>query len=173
MFKKSLGIILTLCILLTSCLTGMSFVASADETVNNALYIDTTGCSNYTVITLDKAVYGQPVGTYTVEFSYYTVENGGNSRLNFRTSGNSGQYAADLYSTSFAKDEWLTYSSTVNNSNTALQIQLYVWPGFKGYIDNIVLTDSNGNVSMKLDFDRDTANVASIGNDANAIANIA
>ena len=170
MLKRTLGIILTLCILAVSCFSGMSLMAA--ET-NHGLYIDTTACTDHSTIVLTQAVYNQPTGNYTVEFDYYTEESGAKSRLNIRTSGNVGESAADLYSTTFKQGEWLTYSSTIQNQkNTAIMIKLYVWPGFKGYIDNIVLKDSNGAVSLELDFDAKTTTVHEIGQDKNATAEV-
>ena len=174
--KKVLSIVLTLALLLTALPLALGMTASAATEANHGLYIDTTGCSDHTIITLEKAVYGQPAGegaNYTVSFDYYTEASAGNTQLNARTSGNVGQSSADLYCKNFAQGEWLEYSSVIQNQkNTAIMIQIYVWPGFKGYIDNIVLTDSNGNVSMALDFDKNTTNINKVENDANGKAEI-
>ena len=50
--------------------------------------------------------------------------------------------------------------------------KFFVWPGFKGYIDNIVMKDAGGNVVAELDFDAKTTTVQHIGQDANAIAKV-
>ncbi|MBE6779864.1 MAG: hypothetical protein E7545_02675, partial [Ruminococcaceae bacterium] len=142
------------------------------EVKNNALYIDATGCTSHTCIVLEQAIYNQPVGEYAIEFEYYTLESTADSQLNVRTGGNVGECAAPLNEKNFAKNAWLTYSSTIQNDNTALQINFFVWPGFKGYIDNIVLKKPDGSVAMELDFDKKTTGVLDIRDDTNVVVEV-
>ena len=170
MSKKIIGIALTLCILVTSCLSGMALVSAAET--NHGLYIDTTGCSSWSTVVLEKAVYDQPVGEYTVDFDYYTEESAGNSRISLRSSGNKSEYNGASDATKFEKGKWLHHTTTIANENTAIQIKIYFWPGFKGYIDNIVLTNSNGKTSIELDFDASTTGIGQLGGAAGLKAEI-
>lgn len=126
-----------------------------ETSTNDVLLIDTTAVDNKTPNSfwfneLGMSGYGALAnGTYTIQFDVYPIimPSGGNL-FHYRTGNGSGPSSdTGWWKPDMAIEEWTTTSSTftVTDATTSGNHILYVYGGFKGYIDNLRLLDSNGN----------------------------
>ena len=124
---------------------------------NYVLLVDTTskaddGVDNksFWFNNLGMLSYGDlPNGEYTVQFDVCPIklaESG--SKFHFRTGNGSGASSdAGFWKPELTVGEWTTTSSTftVTDDTTTGNHILFVYGGFKGYVDNLVILDSEGN----------------------------
>ncbi|MBR6564979.1 MAG: hypothetical protein IKK71_06040, partial [Clostridia bacterium] len=140
-----------------------------------AIYFDNTGTdSTFWVNALGMEAPNLPAGnTYTVEFDAYALTQGNN----FVFTGTQG-----LFNTSHAipdgqvwqgapatLNEWTHYSFNITTEATLGGIYFHtLGDGFKGYMDNLTIKDSNGNVVAS--FNPTSANISSTSNGASIVA---
>ena len=128
---------------------------SRTTVVDDILLVDTTTIDNGTPTSfwfneLEMDGFGSlPNGTYTIQFDVYPVviPEGGNL-FHYRTGSGSGASSdAGFWKGELTAGEWTTTSNTftVKEGTTSGNHILYVYGGFKGYIDNIVILDAEGN----------------------------
>ncbi len=128
---------------------------SRTTVTNDFLLVDTTALDNGTpkdfwFNTLGmKAFDALPNGTYTIQFDVcpITMPEGGNL-FHYRTGSGSGPSSdAGWWKPDLTVSEWSTTSNTftVADGKTTGNHILYVYGGFKGYVDNLVILDSEGN----------------------------
>ncbi len=123
---------------------------------NDVLLIDTTTVTdngtdnrNFWFNELGMASYGDlPNGTYTIQFDVCALKMPESKNLfHFRTSKGSGSSKSGFWKPNLNIGEWATTSSTftVTDDTTSGNHILYVYGGFKGYVDNLVILDASGN----------------------------
>ena len=128
---------------------------SRTTVTNDILLVDTTKIDNGTPTSfwfneLGMKGYGtMPNGTYTIQFDVcpVVIPEGGNL-FHYRTGNGSGPSSdAGWWKGDLTAGEWTTTSNTftVKEGTTTGNHILYVYGGFKGYIDNIVILDAEGN----------------------------
>ena len=128
---------------------------SRNTVTNDFLLVDTTALDNGTpkdfwFNTLGmKAFDALPNGTYTIQFDVcpITMPTGGNL-FHYRTGSGSGPSSdAGWWKPDLTVGEWSTTSNTftVADGKTTGNHIFFVYGGFKGYVDNFVILDSEGN----------------------------
>ena len=126
---------------------------ASDE--NKALFIDTTAIDNGTPTSFWFNELGMPAfyntlaaGSYKVVFDVYPLElpEGGNL-FHYRNSSGSSSSNAGWWKGDLVTEEWQTteYAFTVEDVAKTGNHVFYVYGGFKGYVDNFKVVDSNGN----------------------------
>ena len=134
----------------------VTLTSSSEEVeTNDVLLIDTTTVTddgsdnrNFWFNELGMAGYGDlPNGTYTIQFDVCALKMPESKNLfHFRTSKGSGSSKAGFWKPDLTIGEWATTSSTftVTDDTTSGNHILYVYGGFKGYVDNLVILDASG-----------------------------
>lgn len=87
--------------------------------------------------------------TYTVSFDVYPIKMPNSSNLfHYRTSSGSGSNTGSWWKPDLVLNEWQNTTSKITISDAAKTGNhvLYVYGGFKGYIDNFKLLDDTGKV---------------------------
>ncbi|MCQ2448887.1 MAG: dockerin type I repeat-containing protein, partial [Clostridia bacterium] len=107
--------------------------------------------SEFATFTFSEEIPCTVGATYTLEASIYAKDfRPTNPTFNFRVKDSNKEYAMGWLSTDgglFTKGEWFRAScGNFTAESTAVQLKFYVFAGFEGYFDNIVLKDSNGKV---------------------------
>lgn len=164
--KKVLSIVLTLALLLTALPLALGMTASAAGTGDYAIYFDNSSNGNNFWVTKrndDNPEIGMeelnlPAGeTYTVEFDVYALTAGSNvvfgaTKATWSTTTaieNGHQVWKNAPATT---NTWTHYSFNVNTTETWNGVIFYVTgDGFKGYIDNLTIKDSTGNVAASFE----------------------
>ena len=135
--------------------TGCNEVLSRETVSSKILAVDTTAKTSETAFwfnELGMPGYGTlPNGTYTVQFDVYPIQMPAEGpAFHFQSSKGSGDSAkAGFWKPDIALGEWSTTSSTFTktDANFSGNHILFVYPGFKGYVDNIQILDSEGKVA--------------------------
>ena len=164
--KKVLSIVLTLALLLTALPLALGMTASAAGTGDYAIYFDNSSNGNNFWVTkknddhpeLGMEELNLPAGnTYTVEFDVYALTAGSNvvfgaTKATWSTTTaieNGHQVWKNAPATT---NTWTHYSFNVNTTETWNGVIFYVTgDGFKGYIDNLTIKDSTGNVAASFE----------------------
>ncbi len=116
------------------------------------VYFDTKNIdSEFATFTFSEAIPCEVGATYTMEASIYAQDfRPTNPTFNFRVKDSNKEYAMGWLSTDgglFTKGEWFRANcGNFTAESTSVQLKFYVFAGFEGYFDNIVLKDSNGKV---------------------------
>ena len=87
--------------------------------------------------------------TYTVSFDVYPIQMPtSNNLFHYRTDSGSGSTHGKFWKPDLELNKWQTTTSTITitDASKAGIHRLFVYGGFKGYIDNFKLLDENGNV---------------------------
>ncbi|MBO4468080.1 MAG: InlB B-repeat-containing protein, partial [Clostridia bacterium] len=128
---------------------------SNNSGANYGIYVDSTGCRKQTYFVIDKSIPGIEYGQYIVSFDCLTVKSDSGSKIQPAISGASGESVSSGAITDFTELEWQSYTLPISNDKKGTNLKFYLGPGFEGYIDNVVLKDSNGKVVARFDFDSD------------------